>query len=72
MRFMRDCATLLNAPRPAVNRHAAAHPAVAFGHRFIPLEFWVNGARYSIRVSMLFLAVLALVEPLDNSLPFQG
>jgi hypothetical protein len=51
-----------------VNRHAAAHPAVAFGHRFIPLEFWVNGARYSIRVSMLFLAVLALVEPLDNSL----
>ena len=63
VRFILALATLDIRPRPAVKRHDAVHPALRLGHISAPLLFCVAGARYSIRVSLPFFLVFALLVP---------
>ena len=64
---MRAFCTLLKAPRPALYKQASAQPLEALGHRLTPVEFWVCGARYKIKVFISFFAVFELVWPGLNS-----
>jgi len=55
-------------PRPAVNKHAAAQPALAIGHILNPLS--LAGARYKIAVftfnfwPLIVLALLSMFKSL--------
>tara|TARA_R110000765_G_scaffold54383_1_gene108456 strand:- start:355 stop:552 length:198 start_codon:yes stop_codon:yes gene_type:complete len=62
--FILDFFTLVNLPLPAVYKQAAAQPFEALGQRLTPLLFWRSGAKYNIKVSKLFFAVLLFVLPL--------